>query len=468
MGWLGKIFLTAFLFWTPDLFPHFRVKTAICFLQASANQIVDFGEKGKSAENGEDGIKGKNSEALTIFADGSPLNLNLSGQDGTDGTNGEIGDSALCENQPANVSYNLVGANGGDGGNGGNGGDGGDGGSLTVYASNKDYLKQITVQAGGGKGGEAGDGGNGGNSCQCPQPYWVVESCTGSPGSPNYSCGTKEYRCLNGEKGKNGRAGRDGREGKLGTLTLINSNTPLPPDRITASVSMGELKSRGFSLSKNIWEARTGATELFAPGSIINDQYLELVERIENAVVLVWNAPQPFALYSDRNLTLSLQDDQSIQITVPNDLWFQADQIQKNKVTELFIFNVIQASDATKLVSNGLSGFGENLQLELIDKAEQSDLIETSFTIKYSVSNSSDNRFRQANDYTLRYQGQIPPNLIRYSNNRFMLDLGKLPIEPRYLELDRSVQVEIEITRSFGKNSAVQTIVARDILGPFN
>ena len=468
MGWFGKVFLTALLFWTPDLFPAFRVKTAICFLQASANQIVDFGAKGKSAENGADGIKGADSEALTIFADGSPLNLNLSGQDGTDGTDGGMGKSALCGNQPVNVNYNLVAANGGDGGNGGNGGDGGDGGSLTIYATNKDYLQQITVQSYGGKGGQSGDGGNGGDGCQCPQPYWVIESCNGKPGSQNYSCGTKEYHCVNGEDGQNGRSGRDGRDGKLGSLTLINSNTPLPPDRITASVSMSELKNRGFSLSKNIWETRNGAMDLFAPGSMINDQYLELVERIESSVVLVWNAPQPFAPYSDRNLTLSLQDDQSIKITVPDDLWFQGEQIQRNKVTELFVFNVIKASEATKLVSKGLSGVGENLQLELIDKAEKSDLLESTFTIKYSVSNSSEARFRPVSDYTVRYKGEIPPSLIRYGNDRFILDIGKLPIEPRYLELDRAVEVELIITRRFGDYSATQKIVEREILGPFN
>ncbi len=468
MSWIGKVFLTAILFWTPDFFPSFRVKTAICFLQASANQIVEFGQDGKSAEDGEDGIQGKDNEALTIFADGSPLNLNLSGQDGSKGTDGGIGISALCDNQPLNVNYNLIGADGGNGGTGGNGGDGGDSGSLTIYATNKDFLKQISIQADGGNGGEAGKGGDGGDGCQCPQPYWTVESCTGKPGSPDYSCGTKEYRCLNGEDGKNGRAGRDGRDGKLGTLTLINSNTPLPPDRISASVSMNELKSRGFSLSKNVWETRKGAVNLFAQDSIINDQYLELVERVESAVVLIWNAPQPFAPDRDRNLTLSLQDDQTIKIDIPSDIWLQTNQVQKNNVTELFVFNAIKADDANKLESKGLSGFGEQLQLEIIDKAEKSDVIDSTFKIKYSVSNSSEARFRSVKDYTVRYQGEISPTLVSYNDNRFIIDIGKLPIEPRYLQLDRAIQVQLEITRSFGDNSVVTNIVEQDILGPFN
>ena len=468
MGWLGKLLLTVLFLGIPDLFPNFRANTVFCFLSASANQIVDFGNNGDDGNDGIDGTKGKDSEALTIFADGSPLNLNVSGQDGSKGESGTSGQSALCDNQPVNVNYNLVGANGGSGGTGGNGGDGGDGGSLTIYATNKNYLKQIYVQANGGRGGEAGDGGKGGNGCQCPNPYWTVEYCNGSPGSPDYTCGTREYRCLNGEDGKNGRAGRDGRDGKLGILTLINSNTPLPPDRISASVSMNELKSRGFSLSKNIWETRNGATSLFAQGSAINDQYLELVERAENAVVLIWNAPQEFAPYAQRNLTLSLQDDRSVKINVPDDIWLQTNQVQRKNVTELFVFNAINSSDAVKLESQGIKGVGNQVTMEIIDKGGKSDLVDTTFKIKYGVSNSAEARFRDVGDYTTRYQGEIPPSAIRYNNDRFVLEIGKLPIEPRYLELDRAVKIELEVTRTFGDNTATQTIEAREILGPFN
>ena len=468
MGWLAKVFLTTLFFLSADLLPSFSLKSAKCFLQASANQIVEFGQNGQDAEDGQDGSKGRDSEALTIFADGSPLNLNLSGEDGTNGSDASSGESASCDNQPVNVNYNLAGADGGSGGTGGNGGDGGNGGSLTVYATDKNYLKQIFVQANGGQGGSAGSGGQGGLGCQCPQPYWSVEFCTGNPGSPDYSCGTKEYRCINGEDGKNGRSGRDGRPGKLGVLTLINNNTPLPPDRLSASVSMQELKNRGFSLSKNVWETRDGASALFAEGSVISDQYFELVERIENAVVLIWNAPQDFAPFRDRNLTLNLQDDRSVNINVPSDIWLQTNKVQRNNVTELFVFNAIKASDADQLESQGLSGIGEDLELEIIDKAEKSDIISTSFKVKYSTSNSSEARLRQVSDYTLRYEGEMPAQLIRYGNDRFVLEIGRLPIEPRYLELDRAVQVQVEITRTFGDNSASKTIVEKDILGPFN
>jgi len=88
--------------------------------------------------------------------------------------------------------------------------------------------------------------------------------------------------------------------------------------------------------------------------------------------------------------------------------------------------------------------------------------------LKYSVSNSGEARLRPVSDYINRYEGEIPPQFVRYSDNRFIIDLGQLPIDPKYLEPDRAIQVQLEITRTFANNSAKQTIVEKDILGPFN
>ena len=112
-----------------------------------------------------------------------------------------------------------------------------------------------------------------------------------------------------------------------------------------------------------------------------------------------------------------------------------------------------------------MSGVGANLQLELLDKANKSDLINTSFSLKYRVSKSTDEaRFRRVSDYRTKYEGEVPPSAIIQNGDRFTLNLGQLPIPPQYLEDDTAVELHLTANRSFGDHSTVQKITVRDIL----
>jgi hypothetical protein len=229
---------------------------------------------------------------------------------------------------------------------------------------------------------------------------------------------------------------------------------------------MSQLKEKGFILSKNIWETRTGAQALFAPGSVIDDQYLALAQRVERSFLLIWNAPQAFSKFADKNVTLNLEDAQGIKVVLPKDVWIEATTQQQNNVTEFVVYNAILESDATQLESGGLSGNGSNLQLTLVDKANQSNLIATKFEVKYRITRS-DPRFRPVSDYATRYTGEIPVDLVSLSGNRFTLNIGQLPIKPEDLKAGLGVEIEITATRSFAGYSAEQKIVVRDVLGPY-
>ncbi|MCP2730698.1 hypothetical protein NJ959_19910, partial [Symplocastrum sp. BBK-W-15] len=115
------------------------------FLLASS-QDRDFGDDGRNGTDGRSGRSGRDGENRTIFANGTPVNLELSGESGEDGENGKYGEDADCERQPLNVTRDLRAADGGEGGDGGSGGNGGNGGSVTVYYTNPADLKQIFVR----------------------------------------------------------------------------------------------------------------------------------------------------------------------------------------------------------------------------------------------------------------------------------------------------------------------------------
>ena len=79
-----------------------------CSWIAQGTNRQNFGTNGQSGKTGENGGNGANSDNLTIFADGTPLNLNLAGKNGEDGQPGGDAIAANCENQPSDVSTDLV------------------------------------------------------------------------------------------------------------------------------------------------------------------------------------------------------------------------------------------------------------------------------------------------------------------------------------------------------------------------
>ena len=178
------LFLIAFTSTTFSLSAN--PQSILCPLAAWAD-TREFGQDGRDGNSGRSGRKGRDGENQTIFTEGTPVNLELSGQDGEDGEDGDRGYDALCHNQPRNVPYDVNAPDGGDGGNGGRGGDGGNGGSVSVYYTNPADLIKISVRALGGEGGRGGRGAYGGEGCNCRKRDWEITTCTGNPGEPNHS-----------------------------------------------------------------------------------------------------------------------------------------------------------------------------------------------------------------------------------------------------------------------------------------
>jgi len=439
-----------------------------CDWQAQAAELDNYGVKAQNGKDGKTGSDGANGGNQVIYADGASLTLDVSGKNGENGGDGEPAQAANCEGQPINRSANFKAPDGGSGGNGGDGGNGGNAGSPTIYATNPAQLKSILLKANGGKGGNGGVGGLGSSGCNCDRPYWTVETCSGGkPGDPDYRCTNQEFRCVDGNNGTSGRSGRTGRNGIPGQLTLINLNKPLEPDRPTASATFAEIRNQGFLLSKNTWETRKGAPSLFAPGSIIDDQYRMLVSRREQSFFMTWNASQSFEQFANRPVTLTLENEKGIQVKFPGDIWLEATtQSQKNNnVTEFIVYNAILAEDATRLGNETLTGKGVDLKVTLVDKANLSNLIATQFEVKYKTTRSQEVGFRPVSDFITKYDGVLGPDLVQQTGDRFVLNIGKLPLGADVLKAGTGVEVEITAKRSFAGNRATQKITLQDVVG---
>lgn len=231
------------------------------------------------------GDRGDNGADKTVFAQGSPLSLDLSGQNGQRGRDGASGRDAKChKHKKDDKEADNSPKKGYDGEPGGNGGDGGDGGSLTVYYQNLEDLKQLYVYAAGGKGGRGGRGGIGG------------------------------YGCNGGSNGSYGRNGARGRDGIFGKLFIINRNEPLAEINPKQEVKIADLIDTPILVSNNIWKTRQGASKLLAAGSVIDEIYQEFDRRVERNVQFVSPAASYFDSLINEKVTVSISELGELQL----------------------------------------------------------------------------------------------------------------------------------------------------------
>ena len=433
-----------------NLFP--ASAAVVCPTNVKESKIAGYYNRdGSNGRRGRDGRSGTNQ---TLNADGSAVNLDLSGKDGEDGEDGQPGYRPSCRNHPEEGWDNINAPNGGDGGSGGDGGNGGQSGEITVYYTNLADLKKIAVRAVGGEGGRGGRGARGAVGCSCGQRRWERETCTGSPGTPNRQCTRKVYRCYDGRDGSDGRNGHDGTRGRLGILSIVHGKEALADDKPTTEIGISQLANQQFNLSKNKWQIRQGAKSLLAIGSIIADEYREFERRLDGNFKLVWQEKQAINNFANQSVKLTLNDNQQIDIAFPENLWVDGTAKTTGSLTEYTVNHAIPKEDVTRLAVAEFANSGRNLGLRIVDLAAKSDVINTQFRVKYRVQDNFDDAF---NSQTL-YEGEIPAELVSRSYNNFTLALGKLKIPHQALNPGVKVDIEVVAIRSLGGRSAQQKI----------
>lgn len=426
----------------------------VCPLAAYAQSFRSFGSAGNQGRNGRTGTPGQSAPAQTLWLDGTPRQLNLIGGDGRDGEDGERGDRAYCSNQPRDVRYDLQAPDGGNGGSGGSGGNGGNGGDVTLYYTNAADLRQLLVNAAGGRGGRGGRGGLGGEGCRCRYTSWQVETCN------NGNCTKERFVCRDGRDGYSGRNGSDGQTGQPGTLRLVNQSEALLAEAPTQTLALDALIQQPVRLSKNLWEDRTGARSLLAPGSVVNNRYQVYIGRVEAEAQILWEAERSPTAFLNLSPTVDINDAGDVQFRFPERMWVAGRRDRTDTLTTYTITNIVRAADATRLNWGQRSGSGRSFTMAVVDLAGESDYLNTQFQLTYRTA-LGDPRDNRRVRYSTRFDGTVPNNLVTRDNNRFELALGRLPIDGDAFRQGTLVEVELKILRSLGSNSATQTLTWR-------
>ncbi|MBE9071023.1 collagen-like protein, partial [Leptolyngbya cf. ectocarpi LEGE 11479] len=261
------------------------------------------------------------------------------------------------------------------------------------------------------------------------------------------------YKCYDGDDGTDGRNGRDGETGSLGQLALINQVDPLPQEAPSQSHTVSSLANSTVTLSKNLWETRSGAKNLLAPGSIIANDYEVYTGHIERQFALDWQASQPSQGFTD-SVDLELQPNGQVSIGFPEAYWLLGDTIEQDTLTTYRVDGIVPVAEVTQLAVGRVDGRSRTFEVNVVDLAQRSDQLETRFEVRYSTSGSDGRRRR----YDLEYEGAVPADLVQQDHNRFTLSLGRLPIRSQLLSGGTRAQVELTIIRSYGNNSAEQTL----------
>ncbi len=426
---------------------------------------------GSPAQAEQPGDAGQNGDSRTIFLDPrQPLFLNLSGTDGAPGSDGARHDSdryspwnwsdrdadnydkryssnhsSRCKkSEVGKVAKNITMADGEVGNNGSNGGNGGSGGDLTIYYQNRLDLRQVLVDSSPGRGGLGGRGSRGTRGCECPVSSWQVND--------------KTYTCKAGNRGSRGSNGNQGRNGSMGKLRLIASKTAIAGDSPFYGASLSTISARPIPLALNRWSNQSGALGLLQINSKISDEYLEYRDRLEKMATVKWNAQSGINEYGTQATTVQLQENGEIGFEFKDtELWSVVEQIDTSKGTVISINAVVNQRDVTKLTPGISDKRDRDFTLAVLDSGAKSDLVGTQFSVKIKNGggNGASSRFGNTETY---YEGVVPNNLVTRDYNRFVLNLGALPVPSDTFKTGNDLQVEIKALRSLGRRSTTQTI----------
>lgn len=238
------------------------------------------------------------------------------------------------------------------------------------------------------------------------------------------------------------------------------------------SMSLSTLLQASPTLSLNRWDYKFGALGLLSQGSLIDNQYQEYRDRLEKTVKLTWNAKASIAEYSSQTAQLSLQNNGTIDVAFADpQLWSVVQQSEApanpiNKpsdnpttavTTTVAINSIIHQREVTQLTPGITDKRDRAFTLNIIDTAGKSDLLETTFIVRVR-SIGSNGRWGGFSTSTTHYEGAVPANLVTRDYNRFVLNLGALPVNAEVFKAGAELEIEITAQRSLGTRSIKKTI----------
>jgi hypothetical protein len=249
--------------------------------------------------------------------------------------------------------------------------------------------------------------------------------------------------------------GSPGLTGSYGVLRLIQGSEALPKATGSVSFKLVEANGKSAKLDEHVWERRSGATALLAPGSRISQTALVYQGVREATVSIEFLTPISPAILGEASVRATLSGGK-VGFSYPQDLRIRSEVAQEGSHHVLRIRALTRAEEVELLVSQGkgaalaggLQGYASQLALLLRDEAGVSDLVQTSARAKLVQEGFLTSK-------TL-FEGQVPAEAIRVDGDRIEIRLGQLASKPEQLAKGKRATIIVEIERGFGGKSAGQ------------
>ena len=234
-----------------------------------------------------------------------------------------------------------------------------------------------------------------------------------------------------------GRPGQNGRNGSLGFARLIKSDSLLKPVRRSVIVGPSSF-GQNLRLSQNIWERRRGLLNLIHPNSIISNDYLSFVKRVEKLITFRWEDQRtPEEVLKRHLIKVSLENNTSYKF--PQNFWVDSYEKRISEDhKEVIISNMVSLKDLSKILPISMELQGEDTTLIIKDFEGLSEFIKTEFFI--------DTNWRLEDDYWEYFKGKVPEDLIEFIGDSIYLRVGQLPVRPKSFKKKSSITLRIKRT----------------------
>lgn len=209
---------------------------------------------------------------------------------------------------------------------------------------------------------------------------------------------------------------------------------------------MTKLLQKDVLLSKRLWINKTGARNLFAADSLIQDSYREFLKLAQARFRLEWKAQASIEKFKDTKFHLSFNGEK-VSFKVQGEDFLKYETFIEDDTLVVAVTEAFKKSELTQLKVDGAQGHGNNLFIKIKDKAGLSRLVDNKVSLQFV--------HKSWFQWWVVYDQVVPAEALVIEAEQITIDASKLDLPYKAIKRGKKVRFTVKIERSFGNNKTV-------------